>query len=142
MIARLLDGESVLSSALRRSSQKGALRRCPLDFWVQIFRRLVVLAASSLKRCTPNFAIPRPSTGPRSPDSPKLLRRLAGKFGVLEGVLGELLQRLPVGLQLRSRETAVPPAVSAAVLPALPPAPRISPAVSAAVWGNPGFGAL
>ena len=43
-----------------------------------------------------NGAIPLwPSTGPPSPDSPKLLRKLPGKLGVLGGVLGELLRRLP-----------------------------------------------
>ena len=43
---------------------------------------------------------PRPSIGPPSLDSPKVLRRLLrklpGKHGVLGGVLGELLRRLSV----------------------------------------------
>ena len=47
---------------------------------------------------------PWPSTGPPSPDSPKMLRRLPrrlpGKLGVLGELLGELLQRLPGGLPL------------------------------------------
>ena len=86
---------------------------------------------------------PRPSTGPPSPNSPKLLRGLLEKLprqlGVLWGVSGELLRRLrksAVSLALKGRGS----------LCSSSPAPRVSPAVSpavcAAVLGNSGLGAL
>ena len=60
-----------------------------------------------------------------------VLEKLPGKRGVLGGVTGELLQRLPVAL--RSREAAV----SATLPPALRVSPAVSPAVSwNGVWGR------
>ena len=67
---------------------------------------------------------------------------IAGETQGPRGVLGELLRRLPGGtaLALRNRQTALFPAVSAAVCPALPPAPRVSPAVSASSNLRSSFG--
>ena len=113
---------------------------------------LLPLGSKLLHYITLLLRFPRPSTGPPSPDSPKLLwrllRKLPGKLPGAGGSVGGSAAEIAgkSALALRSRETALLPAVSAAVPPALPPALVVSPAVSAAVstaiLGNPGLGAL
>ena len=97
--------------------------------------------ARSLKGIHPVLAIPLPSSVPRSHNSPKLLWRLlgklAGKLGVLGGVAGKLLRRLP--LLCSSRQLAVSAAVLPPLFPALRVFPTVSSAVSTAVWGNSYF---
>ena len=88
----------------------------------------------------PRLAIPPAIYKAPKPGFPKTAAETAGETRDAGGTAAETAGKSAVAL--RSTETVLFPAVSAAV----PPAPRVSPAVSAAVsaavLGNPGLGAL
>ena len=102
--------ELPLSSTGNTPGRRNRARHKVLLACVSILTKGAMPKAQVRKEYHLALPFPRPSTGPPSPNSPKLLRRLPGKLpgklGVLGGVVGELLRRLPksaVSLLFRGR---------------------------------------